>query len=272
MKKLAIFLTFFSISSSLKIPKNDEIFVSCDFRENRDFYLCDLTINNPDGLEFDGIDGEHLPGFANGDVKAVNAFYQNTRNIPQIICNLFPNLVEFRVEDSNVEELTSLSFAGCRNLESLKVSHNLISITADGVSNLSIISLSGNRLRQLPRNLFNELNNLTSLNLGYNQLTEINLNSFGSSISSLNAIFLNHNEITSIDPNFIEESENLNNLHLYRNPCAYLNYVGVRYDRERVRRDLQECHSNFGFIECFYVGFGDEDYICVMNIDNPTGR
>lgn len=46
-------------------------------------YFCILEIHNPDGREFERIEGDHVEGFGDSDVQVLNVFYQNTRNVPR---------------------------------------------------------------------------------------------------------------------------------------------------------------------------------------------
>lgn len=140
-----------------------------------------------------------------------------------------------------------------------------------GLTNLQNIRMSYNSLRQLPRNLFDGLTNLHFIDVSHNQLTELNLNSFGSSISSVFEIMADFNAISSVDSEIIEQADELYYLFLFSNLCVDRNFYGVKDNRGMVTSQLETCIANFGFIECNFVEYGD-DYLCIMNIHNPTGR
>ena len=132
--------------------------------------------------------------------------------------------------------------------------------------------MAHNSLRQLPRNLFATNPQLGFLDVSHNHLTELNLNTFNSSISSIYEIMADYNSISSLDSQIIDQAESLVYLLLSSNLCVNRNFYSVKNDRESVREELDTCFTNFGFIECFYFEFAENSYSCMMNIFNPTGR
>lgn len=109
-------------------------------------YTCHLTINNPNGLDdFTEIAGFHLANRGNADVTFLSATFQNTRNIPSIICRQFPNIRELYMSASNIETIGESSFSGCANLQQ--------------------VTLVMNRIGAIPDNTFRTNIHLTNLNM-----------------------------------------------------------------------------------------------------------
>lgn len=115
-------------------PFNDSSLISCAYQEPLAplAYTCHLQLNNPTGRDdFNEIAGDHADGFTNSDVITVMAMNQNSRNIPLVICNQFPNLLDLIVELSAVEVIGADAFAECVNLEFLMIGLNRIASLPD---------------------------------------------------------------------------------------------------------------------------------------------
>lgn len=102
----------------------DEPWLSCNYATNDDNYICQISIHNPRGLNFDGVDGQHIAGRNASDVTDIFGFYQNTMLIPPIVCQTFENLRVIRMWNSGIEELRAESLRECRNLEVLDLQLN----------------------------------------------------------------------------------------------------------------------------------------------------
>jgi Leucine-rich repeat (LRR) protein len=97
-------------------------------------YTCSLQIFNPLGREnFDVIEGEHMAGRSNNDVTHLYSGYGNTLNVPEIICQQFPNLVEFSLLADQIEYIDHLSFTRCARIERIWLYANLIEVIPDFV-------------------------------------------------------------------------------------------------------------------------------------------
>lgn len=103
-------------------------------------YTCHLTINNPIGLDnFVTIPGQHLPGRGNVDVTSLSASFQNTVNIPSVICRQFPNIQDLYMTSNNIQVIGESSFAGCGNLLQVSLVMN------------NIMGVPGNTFRNNPQ-------------------------------------------------------------------------------------------------------------------------
>lgn len=155
--KSAIFLL--SLIFLISQVKSQEI--SCNYINRGGVYpyTCQLTINNPEGSnDFTSIPGNHVEGFTDADVLLVDSFGQNSRNIPSVICQQFPNLRDLYFAVNNVEVIDETSFADCENL----------------VSTILLF----NSIRRVPANTFRNNRNLEFIYLNWNGLEELNQDSF----------------------------------------------------------------------------------------------
>ncbi|XP_070497778.1 uncharacterized protein [Chironomus tepperi] len=204
---ISVFLLFYTVSTSV-VPKvlNDDEFIRCNYVGGSDgaSYECILSINNPNGVEFDQIEGSHLTGLSDADVELVNAYSGNSRIIPSVICRQFPNVYHLTIMGINVEELTPDAFADCRNLVDLFLVFNQItSIPANTFANsprLEYIELSRNRISELNENSFTGTA-LSFIAIDYNELTSFDQNWFTSINGTLTHLELMQNRIEEIGPN-----------------------------------------------------------------------
>lgn len=153
--KSAVFLL---LSLILKVNAQQ---ISCNYinRGANYPYTCQLTINNPQGSDdFENIPGQHIEGFTDADVDLVDAFGQNTLNIPSVICRQFPNLRDLYFAVNEVEIVDENSFAGCENLQAAV--------------------LLFNNINRVPANTFRNNRNLQFIYFNWNNLTELHQDSF----------------------------------------------------------------------------------------------
>lgn len=127
-------IIFLLISLQAVLIASQAVTISCNYRQAAPNYpyTCDLTLVNPGGLDnFDRIQGEHLPGRNDSDVRMVNGYNQNSRLVPSVICRQFPNLIDLYLSSSNIVNINEAAFADCRNLEHVMLSFNEISEVPD---------------------------------------------------------------------------------------------------------------------------------------------
>lgn len=203
-------------------------FIRCIFFYQPDFgtYSCIMEIYNPNGSEFNEIEGDHVEELENSDVTDVIISNQVTLNVPKIICEKFENLKVFSAVSSEIETLSENSFESCKNLE--------------------ILSLTSNLIGELAENSFAHLVKLYEVNLAGNQLERISQNAFGNEVlKNLLNVYLQNNQINAIDVNFFDGAENLRILFLSGNICAQFNFNDVSLFRDAVRQLLFGCFNNY---------------------------
>lgn len=122
-------------------------------------YTCQLTIDNPEGLDdFTTIPGTHVEGFTDADVLLVDAFGQNTLNVPAILCQQFPNVRDMYLAVNGIEIVGEAAFAACANVEA--------------------VILLLNSINRLPSNTFRNNPNLQFIYFNWNGLEIIEPNAF----------------------------------------------------------------------------------------------
>ncbi|KAL7015049.1 hypothetical protein ACKWTF_016261 [Chironomus riparius] len=197
--------------------------ISCNYVQASPMYpyTCHLTINNPNGLDdFTEIAGFHIANRGNADVTFLSATFQNTRNIPSIICRQFPNIRELYMTASNIENIGESSFAGCDNLNQVTLVMNRINAIPDNTfrSNihLTILNMAQNGIRVLGPNAFAGTR-LTTIDLSFNEINMFSSATFAAVGQTLTSLLLIANSITSLPNGAFAGLRNLQNLHLSGN-------------------------------------------------------
>jgi Leucine-rich repeat (LRR) protein len=196
--------------------------LACDYVAGDD-YTCQISVQNPRGINFDTIDGQHLAGRNATDVTALVGIYQSTVVVPPIICRTFTNLRTILMWYSGLQEIQADTLRDCRNLEVLDLQLNWIwridPSSFIGAQRLHHLELSNNRLSTLPFNAFHGAP-LEFIDLAFNQLTEFNHWHFTSAAPTLETLELIGNQITQIRPMSFLDFRNLKRLMLNNNPLS----------------------------------------------------
>lgn len=182
-----------------------------------------MTVRNPIGNEFSTIDGEHLGGQNNANVQLVDIISGNTRNIPQIICQQFPQITAMLIINSNVQIINTQSFSNCGNLERLHLGDNSIMIVPDntfsGNPRLTELHLGTNRIITVAPNAFAGTV-LSILDLSNNFLQRVDGSWLRPVASTLRSLDLIGSSISQIDSNAFEGLTGLTGLFLSDNRWA----------------------------------------------------
>jgi Leucine-rich repeat (LRR) protein len=141
-------------------------------------YACHMTIRNPVGNEFSTISGQHVAGQGNNNVQTVDIIGGNTRNIPQIICQQFPQLSAMLAFDDFIDTINPQAFSTCRNLRQLHLGDNVI--------------------MSVPDNTFSNSPLLEELYFGTNRIVSIAPNAFAGTV--INFLDLSYNHISALNP------------------------------------------------------------------------
>ncbi|XP_070509040.1 insulin-like growth factor-binding protein complex acid labile subunit [Chironomus tepperi] len=186
-------------TTTTSLPTSTPASIHCNYFSLSTTYGCDLQIVNPNGQEFLTITGAHLPLKFDLDVLDVSAKFQNTKNIPSIICRKFVNLKRLEIIWSEASVMTTDSFRNCRNLEVLDLSGNIFrEIPADVFEfsqNIRVMSFERNRLEIIANNSFY---GLSELNLGYNELRIVDRQWFYRNSQLLTKLSVPGNRISSV--------------------------------------------------------------------------
>lgn len=185
-----------------------------------------MRINNPDGLDdFTSISGDHLETFSNSDVQFVRIISQNTKNIPRIICETFPNVIVMNVVNSGLTTLGPNSFASCGDLSYLELHLNQLEEIPSGVfdGNLKLMELviSNNKFRKLQSDVFSKIP-LNFLNIRGNQFSSISRDFLAPLNQTLVKFDASFNEIEEISTGSFNDFINLSQLDLGKNKINIL--------------------------------------------------
>lgn len=229
-------------------------FIGCNYRIYGDYYYCDLSIFNPDGLNnFTSIAGNHLEGKSNMDVqklKPLETFNSVSTNFPSIICDTFINVSDMEfLWRFGIQRIDADSFRNCRFLKNLNlVYNNITQIDEDAfVENvrleqlnldfnqlptlpervfrnqqfLETLTFSQNEIVKLPVGIFRGLYNLRMLNLLSNNLTVISSEWF-EDLYIVNRLYLNNNFITELPVGAFKNMKSLMRLYLENNALSVI--------------------------------------------------
>ncbi len=129
----------------------------------------------------------------------------------------------FKKKIQNCQYSNVLNLDIVRNLEELNFSGKNITEIHPSVfsklSKLKNILFSDNQIKELPRNIFNELVNLERIHFGNNQIKEIHTNLFNG-LAKLKEIDFSLNNIKEIDPNIFEGLVNLEKIAFSNNQIS----------------------------------------------------
>ncbi|KAG4070942.1 hypothetical protein HA402_001379 [Bradysia odoriphaga] len=195
--------------------------LTCQYFFSFETYRCELTINNPNGLDdFTEIGGIHLEGFSNANVTYIYRTAGFSPNIPRIICDEFPNLSRVMFYNTGLQEITDSTFAGCSQITELDlVLNGISSITPNAfatLTDLSFLYLEANNLQTLPEELFTNQDDLILLDLNYNPLNDIPANLFRPLVN-LQTLFLGYANLEAVNNQWFTSNARLDYLYLAGN-------------------------------------------------------
>jgi Leucine-rich repeat (LRR) protein len=177
--------------------------LSCVYSNNSSYgYRCSLTLQNPNGLNnFTSINGTHLTGMTNSDVKYITRSSGTTTNIPSIICDKFTNLIRSELGSYGIKTIDEKAFKNCKKLQHLSLNNNKITKIDENafVENLELlyITFNVNQLTEVPENLFKNQQKLTELRLCASPLPDLPKNIF-SSLQKLTTLHLENNKLKDL--------------------------------------------------------------------------
>ena len=135
-------------------------------------YQCQSTpiFSGKDVLE--DVQGTHLEGNGDADVKALAFNEQNVRKFPQGIENFFPNLIALRCANSGLIEISAEDLKPFSGLRVLWLPYNkLISIDSDlfkYTPRLQVINVAVNKIESVGTEAFAVLDDLSYFSFFYN--------------------------------------------------------------------------------------------------------
>lgn len=199
-------------------PPPDGTFIECSYENLAEIYTCILSINNP--LAFDNfarIDGIHLESQNDADVVALEAFFEHTLNVPEVICRQFTNLRFLMMELCDISTLSEESFADCENLETLSLGFNEISHLSENLfinaGSLKIVAFTLNKIDEISPNTFAGAP-IEILELSFNNLRNFESDFLTEIHETLQEIFLVQNFIENLHENFFNGFSTISTIDL----------------------------------------------------------
>lgn len=213
------------ISSILTVVLSQEPTLRCSYYIYGNSYGCELTIDNPNGFNnFTEIEGIHLEGFTNVDIRRLSTSLRSaSTNVPSIICETFPNLIELQLYNIGLTEISDTTFTGCASLTELVLSSNRISSIGSNafveLVAITLIDLSYNALTTLPENLFANQQNLSTLDLSVNQFESIPVTLF-QPLENLRTLKMMNVNLSVINSQWFTSNVRLIDLNLSNNTIS----------------------------------------------------
>lgn len=168
------------------------------------------------------------------DVKNISHLELSSNPIDEIPDHAFKGLIKLQTLRFTWEKLNSVGHNAFANLPKLKTRLRLVNLRLEkfpnltGTSSLQYLTLTVNKIRELPTNLCQNLKELVELTLDFNKIERLpDL----SECKSLSVLKIEHNEITSIEGS-LQNLKNLKDLTLKGNKIQSLpsrTFEGVEY-------------------------------------------
>lgn len=215
---------FLIISLLLTVTVAQQPFLTCNYEFYDGVYLCNLAINNPNGLNnFTEIGGIHLEGFTNADIRRIYRRSGISTNVPSIICDTFPHLDRFYLEYTGLTEIDDGAFGSCSQATAFYLnSNNINSVSTNAFVNnpdLIYIDLHENLLSTLPENVFMNQQNLEILILNYNPFGDFPIGLFRPLVS-IQGVYLGDCNLTAINNQSFRTNTNMGYLYAGGNRIA----------------------------------------------------
>ncbi|KAG5669551.1 hypothetical protein PVAND_017438 [Polypedilum vanderplanki] len=207
-------------------PMNSYIRCSYQFLTSVDV-SCIMSIFNPQGNDFEIIEGDFPPIATFNQLTYIWAVGQHTTNIPLVICRQFPRLLFLDISASRLTTIDQNSFANCNNLQ--------------------YILLASNEISTIPDNTFgSNLINIYSIDMRANQIQILSSRSFSTQVlNKISQFQADSNVIDAIDVNWFDSATNITRLYLNNNLCVNSNFNDVHLNRQVVRNALNVCFNNY---------------------------
>lgn len=249
-RKFSIFVIFLATSISLAQDDDDDVFTSpvdCRFEHTIRGYTCVLThieLLNPNitvvfrgqhiGDRTDGlVYGVHiLDSWVTFIIPSMFSQFRNLRYLDYIRTNIselsFPtnatNLRELTIVGGTIDRIENKTFIHSPSMTRLEIRENKISEIGEeafaGLDNLVTLRLFVNEITEIPRRALHDIPKVTLIDFGRNFLTRISAESFAAS-TALRDLHLEFNQITDVEGTFAEAfKSSIVTLDISRNLCT----------------------------------------------------
>jgi hypothetical protein len=160
----------------IAFTSSEEIF--CQFKVRTAGYTCEIQNVFQRKLEATVVNDTHLLLNEDKDVEIIAMRdVSESAYVPLLLCNLFPNAVEFDIRGKRIEEISIEIFKQCNNVSKLSVRYMKLNPLSPDVfyhlGNVEFIEILYTGITVLPENLFKRTVKLTNLDLSFNRITFI---------------------------------------------------------------------------------------------------
>jgi len=219
--RILIFIFGFIFLLNLNFIRGQSEVLSCSYSGSTNSYTCSLTIINPNGLNnFTGINGMHLCGMTDEDVRYVYGAAGSTPNIPSIICEKFKNTKKIEIFARRLQIIDEDSFQNCKNLTHLDLKNNKIRQFHKNAfkenPELNQLLLWFNEIAELPEDPFTNLQKLVRLDFELNKITKLPENIFNP-LTGLHVLYLERNLIEELPINAFSGMQNMSIFVIHNN-------------------------------------------------------
>lgn len=136
-----------------------------------------VLIDTLEGSIITSSNGTHNSGKSNDDVRGFYIEYKTIHYFPKGINEIFKNLNGISIRNSHLKKIAQEDLSKFPNLVRLNLYNNNIEVVEEDLFKFNLklkyISLSHNKIGKIHPKVFDHLNQLTILDLGYNECINI---------------------------------------------------------------------------------------------------
>lgn len=160
------FIWLIPLTVSLKVTCNYRVVAWSFIEDHYQCHISELRVVSQDEV-VDSIQGEHLPGNADDDVKSITIDNQVCMFMPQKFDSFFRNIEGIQISTSNLESISQADLKPFPNLKQLVLNSNeIVELSADLFEfnpKLIFLDFSNNNILFIPENIFSPIENLESV-------------------------------------------------------------------------------------------------------------
>lgn len=204
-------------------------FLNCKFVAFQSFWCVAryLTIERED-YHIAGVVGQHETNASSSFVEKFVIEQQETTFLPVNLAKIFPNLLLYKVKDSNLTTIRNCDFTGLNSLTHLSVSDNLLSEIAEDTFHdlieLTNLNLENNTIESLHSDIFTNNVQLKFVKLSNNRIESLDSSLFRFNIN-IHSIAFDCNKLSKVQWNFTAPMTRLTHADFRNNTCLN-EYVG----------------------------------------------
>lgn len=165
------------------------------------------------------IQGVHLQGRTNADVRVLFTFNSVLRIIPLQIFDQFPNLQQILIHNAGLQELNA-PWRNCGSLTTIRFSNNVLPALPRGIfeycNNVRTLTLTNSTVQQIDPLAFNSLYSLERLEITQNSVMFLHPDTF-EPLQNLTTLMLQNNQLNRLHPRTLTPLRSLSTINLNGN-------------------------------------------------------